>query len=945
MNELKDKILECINHAKKGTMTRKKIAKAVGAEKSMDLIALGKALEEMENDFVLVRDAGNCYETPEQAGFMTGKLSINRKGLGFIDREGEDSIVIQPEDQADALDGDTVLLQDGGMGYGRVKKVIARATTHVVGTFTLTPHGLQCVADDEKIDAHGTNVRCGKDFKPTEGLKVLLSIERYGTPLILRVERVIGFKDDPGVDILSILLDHDIEPEFPQEVMDNANAVAVEVSEADRKGRRDLTNEVIVTIDGDDSKDFDDAVGVKAVPEGWDLIVSIADVEHYVTAGSPLDQEAFKRGTSTYAVNTVVPMLPHVLSNGICSLNPHEERLTNTCEMIVAKDGTIVSYEIYPSVMRSTERMTYNNVNKILNGDEEVCAQYAHLGDLFTTLRDCADAIRRNRHEKGAIDFDSTESVIKVDEQGHPVDIFARVQGHAEAMIEDCMIAANVSVADFMNKHQLPCVYRIHEEPQARRMKEFEQMSYLLGHKFILPKGNLTPKQVQQYLEECSDEEQYPVLSKLLLRCMQKAKYDPKCLGHFGLAETEYLHFTSPIRRYPDLCVHRMLRKYVFDKCEDANETLKDESFVQAASEQSSIRERASQDAEWAATDMKKAEYMEDRVGTTAEGIISSVTSFGFFVQLDNTVEGLIRLPSLTDDYYKFDQQRYMLVGERTRKQYAVGQKVNIIVLSADKGTSTIEFGIARTGIRRSREDRPQRGGSYGHRDDRGASRGGRSSGGDHKRSYGARNSQGRGRPSYGSRPYDQKRSFRSPEGADAENTYQKPRTNRYGSDNASGSYGSDDRKSYSRSGGSDRRSGGSSYNRGRSSGSYNKDKSSYSGDRKKSYGKSSGGYSSDRRSSSTGSSYSKDRSSGSYNKDKSSYSGDRKKSYGKSSGGYSSDRRSGGSGSSYRGKSSDAHRSSKGGYSSRKPSGRTGGSYSNSGRRVNNSKHEGNSH
>ncbi|NCB34110.1 MAG: RNB domain-containing ribonuclease, partial [Erysipelotrichia bacterium] len=501
MSNINENILSTVQTGKKGTMNRKKIAKALGISKSMDLAELSRILDEMEESFVLVRDEENCYLTPEMAGYMTGKLSVNRRGLGFIDREGQDSIVVEPEDQGDALDGDTVLLKAGRSGYGRVKQVIKRAIVHTIGTFNLTRHGLVCTPDDEKLASKPTNVRYPKDFTPTEGMKVLLTFERYGTPLILRVERSIGFKDDPGVDILSILLDHDIEPEFPEEVMENARAAASEISEEELKGRRDLRNETIVTIDGDDSKDFDDAVGVSVIPEGWNLKVSIADVSHYVTDGSPLDQEAFKRGTSTYAVNTVVPMLPHILSNGICSLNPHEDRLTITCEMIVAGDGTIVSCELYPSVMCSAERMTYNKVNEILKGNTEVCEQYAHLGTLFTDLKDCADAIRRNRHGKGAIDFDSAESIIKTDEQGHPTEIAARVQGHAEAMIEDCMIAANVSVADYMNRHNLPCVYRIHEEPQARRMKEFEQMSFLLGHKFVLPKGELSPKQVQQYLD------------------------------------------------------------------------------------------------------------------------------------------------------------------------------------------------------------------------------------------------------------------------------------------------------------------------------------------------------------------------------------------------------------------------------------------------------------
>jgi len=703
MSELREEILKAVSASKKSSLDRKRLAKALGLEKSSDFAALSRELDQMEEEFLLVRDRENRYETPEQAGYLVGRLSVNRKGLGYIDFDDRDSIVIEPEDQKDAMDGDTVVVKDHGSGHGHVESVVKRATERMTGMFSLTAHGLRCVPDDERIAQKEYSVKLPKDLHPIEGLRVLLHIERYEEPMRFSVERVIGHKDDPGVDILAILLDHDIEPEFPDAVMQEANAAAAEVSDADREGRRDLTGKTIVTIDGDDSKDFDDAVGVTPVPEGWQLKVCIADVAHYVKAGTALDQEAFRRGCSTYVVDRVVPMLPHVLSNGICSLNPHEIRLTNTCDMLIAKDGTVLKYELYPSVMRSAERMTYANVNRILEGDPELKERYAHLGDLFENLRDCADAIRAARVRRGAIDFDSTESVIVVDEKGHPTDVHARVQGHAEAMIEDCMIAANVSVADCMNRRNLPAVYRIHEEPQARRMKEFEQMSFLLGHKFVLPKeGVLTPLQVQQYMDACKDEEAYPVLSKLLLRCMQKAKYDPRCLGHFGLAEHEYLHFTSPIRRYPDLAVHRMLEKYVFGKCEDASETLKDDTFVQEASEQSSIRERESQDAEWAVDDMKKAEYMADRLGDQYEGIISSVTSFGFFVELSNTVEGLVRVSSLNDDYYKFDQLRYMLVGERTGKKYTIGMKVTVLVLAADKAASTVEFGLAKTGIRKA---------------------------------------------------------------------------------------------------------------------------------------------------------------------------------------------------------------------------------------------------
>ena len=403
---------------------------------------------------------------------------------------------------------------------------------------------------------------------------------------------------------------HDIVAEFPEEVMEQVHTIPQEVPADDLKGRTDLSNEITVTIDGDDSKDFDDAVAVKKNEKGWVLKVSIADVSHYVTWNSPLDLEARKRGCSTYVTDRVVPMLPHELSNGICSLNPHVIRLTLTAEMQISRDGKVKDYKIYPSFIRSTERMTYNNVNQILDGDAEMQKKYAHLGTLFTDLANCADVIRRERRSKGAIDFASSEAEIKVDEKGHPISIEPKHHGHAEEIIEDCMIAANVTVANFLKWQEIPAIYRIHEEPTAKRIKNFVNMSEQMGHKLVVGKSEIYPNELQRYLDSVSDTDEYTVLSMMLLRCMQKARYDSHCIGHFGLAEDEYLHFTSPIRRYPDLVVHRMLRKYSFEQCTDLEERKNDEQLCQEYADQSSVRERESSDAEFDCDDMKKAEYM-----------------------------------------------------------------------------------------------------------------------------------------------------------------------------------------------------------------------------------------------------------------------------------------------------------------------------------------------
>lgn len=693
MEELKEEILKYLDAHAKDKRTAKAISEGIESKPSLDDV--NKELRLMQSEMLVFTDDEGQYKNREQAGVYEGRISINRAGLGFLDLEDRDSIRITDKEQNTALDGDTVLVKcQSDQTYGTVLKVLQRNKEHLIGTFVNEGHGLHFVPDDIKYQGKSLHVNADKNFTPIEGMKAVCVIKEYGIPLQLELKQTIGYKDDPGVDILSILLDHDIVAEFPDDVMEQVHGIPQEVQPAEKENRTDLTNDITVTIDGDDSKDFDDAVAVKKNDKGWELKVSIADVSHYVTVGSPLDKEALKRGCSTYVTDRVVPMLPHELSNGICSLNPHVVRLTLTCDMQVSEKGVIESYKLYPSYIRSTERMTYGNVNKILDGDEKLIRQYEHLGTLFDDLRDCADAIRKHRIEKGAISFNSSESDIKVDENGHPISVAPAHHGHAEEMIEDCMIAANVSVADFMNQKEYPCVYRVHEQPQARRLKDFVRVSELMGHKLVLGKSDIRPIEVENYLDSVKDTEEYPVLSMLLLRCMQKAKYENICVGHFGLAEEEYLHFTSPIRRYPDLIVHRMLRKYSFEGCTDQKEYAQDKNMTMTYSEQASARERASSDAEFACEDMKKAEFMQDHLGATGEGIITGVTSFGFFVELPDTVEGLVRVSALHDDYYNFDQDRMQLIGSRTRRTFRVGMKVKVICVSASKDNAEVDFGL-----------------------------------------------------------------------------------------------------------------------------------------------------------------------------------------------------------------------------------------------------------
>ena len=695
MEEMQRRILDLIQERKKGNLNTAEIEKAMDIKTSSDFVAFSKTMDRMEAEGWIFRDSHGSFMTRQQKGIIEGKLSLNKKGTGYVDREPMPSVVIAPEDLNGAMDQDQVLVQtERFTENGKVVRVVKHMTKHLNGTYIRIGHRLVCSLDNERYANMDFKIKPDRTFKPVEGLKVLLLIEQYENPMTLRVERSIGHKDDPGVDILSILLEHDIVPEFPEEVMQEVSNIPDQVADEEIEGRVDLRKERIITIDGDDSKDFDDAVSVRRTDSGFDLLVCIADVAHYVKEGSALDKEALQRGCSTYVTDRVVPMLPHELSNGICSLNPHEDRLVNCCSMEISKEGEITGYKIYPAVMRSAERMTYHNVNGLIDHDPAITQKYPYLVSFIDDMHACGMAIRNHRHEKGSIDFESSEAEIKVDAQGHPISISKKEHGKAEEMIEDFMVAANVTVADHMDKHEYPCIYRVHEKPSSERLTDFSRSSSLMGHPFIVPKGDAEPTDIQKYLASCEGSEEYPVISRMMLRCMKKARYDAECLGHFGLAEKEYLHFTSPIRRYPDLIVHRMLRKYFYSKNADAKTLNRDAAKMQEYAEQSSVRELASTAAEWEAEDMKKAEYMLNHIGEKAEGIISSVTGFGFFVELPDTVEGRVHISALSD-YYNFDQDRMELVGEHSGKTYRIGQKVEVEVLAAVKENGTIDFGIA----------------------------------------------------------------------------------------------------------------------------------------------------------------------------------------------------------------------------------------------------------
>ena len=690
MEQLKAKILKLIKENKKGYFDLKKLAGILKMTKTSDFVMLNKALNQLEDDLLIVRNSQNHFMTMDQAGMYQGRISLNKKGFGFVDIDDQQSFYINAKNINGAMDKDLVLLQVVEGDEAKVLKVIERDNDNLIAT--VVGKNLIIRLDDPRYRDYRLSVVNRKDFKLVKGLKLQIKVLEFKQPLKVEIVRVIGHEDDPGVDISSVLLANGIKLEFAEATLDEANSIPQQVELPELLKRKDLSQRTIVTIDGDDSKDFDDAISIERIPEGFMLGVHIADVSHYVKENSPLDKEAYERGTSVYVCDRVVPMLPHVLSNGICSLNPGVDRLCLSVDMKIDQQGEVIDYDLYPSVIRSSARMTYNNVNKILAGDPRLQAQYKALVPMFFDMAECAKLIRNRRNNKGAIEFDTDEAYVIVDKNGKPIDIKVRERGVSQAIIEDFMICANECVARIMKFQSLPCIYRIHESPKIEKLKEFALIAKIRGHRFKGDLANIRPLDIQKCLDSFTDEQEHSVLSTMMLRCMQKARYDASCVGHFGLASSEYLHFTSPIRRYPDLIVHRMVRKYLFEQ--NYADMDKDEKMVVDAALQSSECEDKATYAQRDVLDMKKAEYMQNFVGQYFDGIISSVTNFGFFVKLDNTVEGLVHVTSLSDDHYTYVPMMMCLQGREKQKRYTLGDKVRIKVIGANKEEGTVDFKI-----------------------------------------------------------------------------------------------------------------------------------------------------------------------------------------------------------------------------------------------------------
>ena len=699
---MREEIIELLGKEKRA-LSATEICDKLNLNTAGELKKLLDDLRILEEGYTVYRSNKDKYMLFENSHLLKGRLSVNKKGFGFVIVDGRDEdIYIDSKNMNGALNNDLVVVeelkgQNGKRTEGRVVKVLKKENNLIVGEYKIIDGNPHFIPDDKKLRME--IILDNKDLDDlVDGHKIQVSIvkEMGKYKYLGEVVKIIGHKNDPGVDILSIIYDHGINDVFTDEVMEEVNALPSEVLDSDRKGRKDLTDMTIFTIDGDDTKDIDDAISISKKGENYILGVHIADVSYYVKEGTALYKEAYSRGTSVYLVDRVVPMLPHKLSNGICSLNPNVDRLAISCIMEITPNGKIVSHDIFESVIRSRIQMTYKKVNKILN-DEETPEGYEPFKDDLKLMWELAKILRKEKLARGYLDFDVDEPKILVDENCKPYDVVLRERGKGENMIEDFMIAANETVAEHVFYMGLPFVYRVHEVPDNEKVEEFLNSISMLGYHVVGDRNFVYPKSMKKILDQLRDKEGFEILSTLLLRCMKKAVYKPENLGHYGLASKCYTHFTSPIRRFPDTTVHNLLRKYIFNEPNDKelNRLIEYwEENLPALCDHASEKERDSIDCERDVESMKMAEYMEGHIGEEYGGTISSVMNFGLFVQLDNMIEGLVHISEIKGDYYTFDETTHTLRGEKKGKMYKLGQKVRVVVTNASKENSTIDFNL-----------------------------------------------------------------------------------------------------------------------------------------------------------------------------------------------------------------------------------------------------------
>ena len=698
---LEDRILEILKNENKA-LSVYEINDALGLTTVEELKELLKTLNGLEDNLKIYRTNKNRYLLFSNSHLKLGTMIANKKGYGFVDIEGDQDVFIPPNNINGAIHGDKVIVEitspKGIDLEGRIVKIVDRKFKQMVGEIYYKKNKPYLKLDDDRV-----NIIVEIDKKKTQGAmdghKVLVKItnklkdNNYKGEVI----KILGHKNDPGVDILSITNEMGIPDTFSASVMKELDNIPDEVLDKDLIDRVDLRKEIIFTIDGDDTKDIDDAISIEKFQDHYKLGVHIADVSYYVRPNTALDSEAFERGTSVYLADRVIPMLPHKLFNGICSLNPNVVRLAISCIMEIDKNGNVIDYNILKTVIKSQMQMTYKKVNQILE-ENTIPEGYEKYVDKLKMMADLANILRKNKENRGYIDFEIDESKIVVDEKGKAIDITLRNRGTGEKLIEDFMIVANETVASHIYYMQLPFIYRVHGVPDEEKINNFMRYLNILGYHITADLKKLTPKTMQNILGQLKSKKEFHLLSALLLRSMQKAIYDTNNIGHFGIASKCYTHFTSPIRRYPDTTVHRLLHTYLFDNNIN-NETINYyERELPFVAEHTSDTERRSIECERAVDDMKKAEYMMDHIGEEFDGIISSVMNFGMFVELPNLIEGLVKLDSLQGDYYTYDETTFTIRGNKDKRGYRLGDSVRVKVVAADKEKRTIDFEVIKHG-------------------------------------------------------------------------------------------------------------------------------------------------------------------------------------------------------------------------------------------------------
>lgn len=696
-----------LNFVKEGSYTPMTAEELLEALAGMDFSAtkFWQELLDLEANGEIVKTRFGTYGLPEKMGLVTGRFQLTSKGFGFVipDNKGDrPDVFIPPRALNGAMNNDRVMARvhndtHGKKPEGEIIRIIVHANNKVVGVFHQTGDFAFVAPDDKRIGQDIYVMR--RDFnKAKDGQKVVVEITQWpkeNRKAEGKVTEVLGNLGDVGLEILSIIKQNDLPLEFPEEVIAASKKVPKAIKESEIAGRRDRRHLPIVTIDGEDAKDLDDAVYVEQLGEDEYLLgVYIADVSYYVTEDSVLDKEARERGTSVYLVDRVLPMLPERLSNGICSLNAGEDRLAMACEMHINGAGETLSYEIFPAVIHVRYRLSYNIVRQMLAGDPEQLSRYSDIVDTVEKMNTLRLLLHEKRHRRGSVDFDVPEQKVILDEKLHPIEIIQRVHGNAENLIEEFMLAANETVAQHMFKQQWPFIYRVHDLPAEDKMQELAKLLANFNVKFTATEET-KPMEVQRAVAAVAGRPEERLITTVALRCMRQAVYQTENIGHFGLAAEFYTHFTSPIRRYPDLIVHRMLRRWLTKPKLAAKELEPLSDKLEAIAEHSSLRERAAAEAERATVELKKAEYMAGHIGEEYDGVISGVTAFGIFVELANGVEGLVHISSLMDDYYDFYEERYALVANHSGKEYRLGDQVRIEVLNVNISEASIDFIMA----------------------------------------------------------------------------------------------------------------------------------------------------------------------------------------------------------------------------------------------------------